>query len=295
MTSDDVQTLVDLDSRGFLAGAGESMGEFLARVGRIKTLYAEFDAALQENGGAEVFGVFKVTAADRIAPELLQEAAAITNELYGFAVQHVPGFYLQRGMGIFWGGCMLGDSESGFSVFMLREAFRKRKKFLNYRRDELLAHELCHTARQSMNEPELEEYFAYRTSASPLRRYLGNCFISDTDTWGFVIPVLLLPVAEMIKILWCDTFPVWIFWLVALVYPLWLLCRNAWSRHLVKKALCNVIAAGAEKPQAVLFRCTFSEVRALGKMSGAEIREMVREKRKNSPRWAVIAARFFAD
>lgn len=293
MTPEELQTLVGLDSRGFLAGAEESMGDFLARVGRVRALYADFDAELAKAGSADIFGLFHVGATDRIAPEILSEVSAKTEELYGFSVEYVPGFYLHRGMGIFWGGCMLGDPESGFSVFMLRAAFRNRKKFLNYRREELLAHELCHVARQSMNEPQLEEYFAYRTSASPLRRYLGNCFISDSDTWGFIIPVLLLPVAELIKLLWNPGFPAWIFWLAALVFPLWLLCRNARSRYLVNKALRNVASAGASKPLAVLFRCTFSEVCALGKMSGREILQMAEKKRDDSPRWAVIAARFF--
>lgn len=293
MISDDVQTLAGLDARGFLIGPDESTGEFLARVGRIRALYADFDAELEKNGSAELFGIFKVRSSDRIAPEILQEAALKTDELYGFALEYVPGFYLQRGMGVFWGGCMLGDPESGFSVFMLRAAFRNRKRFLNYHREELLAHELCHVARQSMSETALEEFFAYRTSTAPLRRYLGNCFITDRDTWCFLIPVLLLPVAEMIKLMWHPGFPAWIFWLLALIAPAWLLLRNAWSRALVKKACTGLQKAGVAKPLAVLFRCTFSEVRALGKLSGPEILQRVREKAGSSPRWAVIAARFF--
>ena len=293
MNSADLENFIALDAQGFLPGAGESAGEFLARVGRIRALHAEFDAMLKENGTAEIFGSFKVKDSDRIAPEVLGNAAEKTEELYGFSINYVPGFYLRRGMGLFWGGCMLGDPESGFSVFMLRDAFRNKKRFFNYRRDELLAHELCHSARQSMDEPVFEEYFAYRTSTSALRRYLGNCFVSDTDTWGFVIPVMLLPAAEIVKAVWNPDFPVWIFWLLALVFPVWLLCRNAWSRHLIKKASAGVAAAGASRPLAVLFRCTFSEIRALGKMSAGDIQRMIDCKKETSPRWAVIAARFF--
>jgi hypothetical protein len=293
VTPEEVEILADLDARGFIPGASENMAEFLQRVERIQNVHREFETALSEQSEVAVFDEFKVSQADLISPELMDEAARKTEELYGFTVRHVPGFYLRHGMGMFWGGCMLGDPESGFSVFMLRDVFRKKRQFLNYQRDELLAHELCHTARQSLNEFMLEEYFAYRTSGSALRRYLGNCFISDCDAWGFILPALLLPASELIKAWWNPDFPAWICWLIAAVYPVWLLCRNAWSRHLVNRAFRAVSAAGAGNPGAVLFRCTLGEIQKLGGMTGQEVLEMVRKKSADSPRWAVIARRFF--
>ena len=295
MTSPEVEQLISLDRQGFIPGARETSAEFRKRVEEVRERYAEFDRELETEKRREIFGAYTVTPEDRIAPELLDEAAEVTERLYGFAVRHVPGFYLRRGMGPFWGGCMLGDPETGFAVFLLRNAFRKRRKFLNYRRDELLAHELCHTARQSLDEPVLEEYFAYRTSASALRRYLGNCFITDADAWGFVLPVLLLPAAEAVKAGWLPNFPTWIFWLAAAAVPLWLLARNLWSRRLAGRAWRSVAAAGAANPGAVLFRCTLDETTALGRMTADEVRRFVRERRTVSPRWAVIAARFFPE
>ena len=94
---------------------------------------------------------------------------------------------------------MLSDPDEYFSVMLLRNAFRKHRRFLNYTRDELLAHELCHSVRQSLMEITLEEYFAYRTSKSPIRRYLGNCFIRDIDALFFVLPMLMLPIVEILK------------------------------------------------------------------------------------------------
>ena len=295
MTSAETAWLIDMDQRGFLPGPGESVEQFRARTERTREENEKFAAALEADGRAEVFGEYTVTPRDRIAPELVDDAARITGELYGFAARHVPGFYLRRGMGPFWGGCMLGDPETGFAVFMLRDVFRRRRKFLSYRREELLAHELCHSARQSLDEPALEEYFAYRTSGPSLRRYLGNCFITDADAWGFVLPVVLLPVAELARAWWRPDFPTWIFWILAAVYPLWLLARNLWSRRLAAKARRSVAAAGATRPDAVLFRCTLQELEQLGAMKAGEVEEFVRKMRRESPRWAVIAARFFDD
>ena len=293
MTSEEVAAAVEFDAAGFIPGVDESITQLQQRVEKTHQIQRKFAEQLASEPEVLLFDTFAVGTRDIIAPELLEEAAGVTNELYGFEVRHVPGFYLKRGMGMFWGGCMIGDPDSGFSVFMLRDAFRKKRKFLNYQRDELLAHELCHSARQELHECMLEEYFAYRTSNSALRRYLGNCFIYDTDAWGVVISALLLPVSETVRALWMPEFPVWICWMLAAVYPLWLLCRNAWSRHWVKRAYRAVAAAGAIKPWAVLFRCTFRELRELAGCKPDRVLELVRSKSKDSLRWAVIAKRFF--
>jgi len=285
--------LSELDAAGFLPGSRESAAEFLSRVEQSRKEHEEFDRQLAASGEQDVFGEFTVRECDRIAPELLEQAAQKTMSRYGFAVRHVPGFYLSRAVGLLWGGCMLGDPERGFSVFLLRNVFRKQQKFLNYRREELLAHELCHTARQSLRDTVLEDYFAYQTSSSSLQRYLGNCFITDLDALGFVLPVLLLPVAEAIRAIWQPDFPVWIFWLLAAVYPLFLLCRNFWSRRVVNRARRTVQAAGAVNVEAVLFRCTFSELQRLGNMDGAAARQWIMDMAQQSPRWAVIVNRFF--
>jgi len=293
VTPGEIVQFSELDAAGFLPGSRESGAAFLERVKRSKEAHEEFDRRLEASGSLDVFDAFTVNSGDRIAPELVDEAAQKTLSRYGFAVRHVPGFYLSRAVGLLWGGCMLGDPESGFSVFLLRNVFRSQRKFLNYRREELLAHELCHSARQSLNDTVLEEYFAYQMSSSVLQRYLGNCFITDWDALGFVLPVLLLPVVEMVKALWLPDFPVWIFWLLAAVYPAFLFSRNFWSRRVVNRARRTVQAAGAVNGEAVLFRCTFRELQQLGRMSGSEARQWMLLAAQDSPRWAVIVNRFF--
>ena len=293
MNPDELEKLIELDSRGFLIMESESAGEFLQRIGETGKVYAAFENELAEKGKVRVFDTFEVSAADRIAPELSLEAADITRELYGFEVSHVPGFYLTREIGLFWGGCLIGDPEENFAVFLLRNAFRKQQRFLNYRREELLAHELCHSVRHVLNESMLEEYFAYQTSPSPLRRYLGNCFISDRDAWGFLLPVLLLPLAEVVKALWLPDFPSWIFWILALLYPLYLLCRNHCSRKLVKKAAANLSAGAAVRVNPVLFRCTYAELQEFAAARPEEVAAIVEAKAESSPRWRVIVERIF--
>ena len=189
---------------------------------------------------------------------------------------------------------MLSDPDEGLSIFLLRGAFRKKRQFLNYKRDELLAHELCHSVRQQLNEPTLEEYFAYQTSDRPLRRYLGNCFISDRDALLFLLPMLLLPAAGFVKAFWLPAFPVWIFWLLAMVYPLFLLWRNHTSRQVVMAAKKALHSLKVKRCDALLFRCTVDELKTLASFRGkpAEFHDFVTRRAANSPRWAVMAQRF---
>jgi len=288
-----LEKLAELDAAGFLIRENEQAEDFLQRVSDIAGTYEAFDAELAANDQVVVFDTFSVSAADRISPELPEEAAAITGDLYGFAVRHVPGFYLTKQIGLLWGGCLIGDPDANFAVFLLRNAFRKHRRFLNYRREELLAHELCHSVRHVLEEPLLEEYFAYQTSPSPLRRYLGNCFISDRDAWGFLLPVMLLPVAELLRALWNPEFPSWIFWIMAAVYPLFLLVRNHFSRKLVAGARRVLRSAGVEKCEAVLFRCTPEELDELGKCDPAALAGWMEQKAAQQVRWQVIKYRFF--
>lgn len=288
-----LEKLAELDAAGFLIRENEQAEDFLQRVSDIAGTYEAFDAELAANDQVVVFDTFSVSAADRISPELPEEAAAITGDLYGFAVRHVPGFYLTKQIGLLWGGCLIGDPDANFAVFLLRNAFRKHRRFLNYRREELLAHELCHSVRHVLEEPLLEEYFAYQTSPSPLRRYLGNCFISDRDAWGFLLPVMLLPAAELLRALWNPAFPSWIFWILAAVYPAFLLIRNFRSRRLVDRARRSLINAGAKQVEAVLFRCTLSEIAGFAAMSADEADKWITGKCQQSPRWQVIYERFF--
>lgn len=292
MTGEVLDKLIICDAAGFLITEGESAEDFFQRIDDTAAVYDQFEAELSGGKKVKVFDLFEVSADCRISPELSEEAADITENLYGFAVHHVPGFYLTRQIGLLWGGCLIGDPEQNFAVFLLRNAFREKRRFLNYRREELLAHELCHSVRHVMNEPRLEEYFAYQTSPSPLRRYLGNCFISDKDAWGFLLPVMLLPIAELVRALLLPGFPSWIFWITALIYPVFLLWRNFCSRKLVNSARRILKSAGVAKCEAVLFRSLPEELAEIGRCKAEDFEEYALHKAETNLRWQVIYERF---
>ena len=255
----------ELDGAGFLPRRGESAEQFFRRVETILGIHREFEAELAAAGEVGVYGL-QLRSQDRIPDEIIGEAEEVTDRLYSFRTRHVPGFFLSRDVGLLWGGCMICDPDHPLSVFLIRGAFRKRQRWLFYNRRELLAHELCHSMRQSLEEITLEEYFAYQTSPSRLRRYLGNCFIREYDAIWFVIPALLLLLAQVAQSFWLPGLPVWPFWPVALAYPAFLLIRNGISQRLVKRAAKKLAAFGVEKPSAVLFRLDRGEIRRIGAM-----------------------------
>ncbi|MGF0036305.1 hypothetical protein [Victivallis vadensis] len=283
---------VELDGAGFLPRRGESAEQFFRRVETILGIHREFEAELAAAGEVGVYGL-QLRSQDRIPDEIIGEAEEVTDQLYSFRTRHVPGFFLSRDVGLLWGGCMICDPDHPLSVFLIRGAFRKRQRWLFYNRRELLAHELCHSMRQSLEEITLEEYFAYQTSPSRLRRYLGNCFIREYDAIWFVIPALLLLLAQVAQSFWLPGLPVWPFWPVALAYPAFLLIRNGISRRLVKRAAKKLAAFGVEKPSAVLFRLDRGEIRRIGAMERpGEFEQYAAERKESDFRWAILYARF---
>ena len=283
---------VELDGAGFLPRRGESAEQFFRRVETILGIHREFEAELAAAGEVGVYGL-QLRSQDRIPDEIIGEAEEVTDRLYSFRTRHVPGFFLSRAVGLLWGGCMICDPDHPLSVFLIRGAFRKRQRWLFYNRRELLAHELCHSMRQSLEEITLEEYFAYQTSPSRLRRYLGNCFIREYDAIWFVIPALLLLLAQVAQSFWLPGLPVWPFWPVALAYPAFLLIRNGISRRLVKRAAKKLAAFGVEKPSAVLFRLDRGEIRRIGAMERpGEFEQYAAERKESDFRWAILYARF---
>ncbi len=291
----DLTLLTALDAAGLPAGPGETLENYRARLKERRRLLEQLDRDLEEHSEVTVFESVKVSAADRIPDDIIAEAAEVTEPLYGFSVRKFPGFFLSRDVGLLWGGCLISDTEMPLAIFFIRASFRKKRRFFIYNRRELLAHELCHSFRQELRDVALEEFFAYQTSPSRLRRYLGNCFIRQRDALFFTIPALLLMTVQVLQSFVWPHLPVWPFWLPALGYPCWLLLRNARSRGEYFRAYRKLEEFGVANPRAVLFRLTAGERRAIAAMRQQSELEAMAETAAaaGEVRWQVIRHRFF--
>ena len=293
LQENDLAGLAAWDAAGMPPGPGESFAAYQQRLISCEQQLEAMEKVLAEEGRTRLFDNIEVTAADRVPPELLHEAAEITAPLYGFAVRRCPGFFLSRDVGALWGGCLINDSEGAVpAVFFLRSHFRTQERFFIYNRRELQAHELCHLARQMIRDPELEEFFAYQTSPSRFRRYLGNCFVRQRDALYFMVPALLLFVAQMLQFFWYPRMLTWPFWIAAVGFPLYLLLRNAMGRENYFRAQNRLLACGVTAAQQVLFRTTAAEREEIRKLNGPADWEAFLAGKQQDLRWRIIRYRF---
>ena len=285
--------IAGLDAAGFMPLPGETEAAFIERSEGILACHHDFDEMLEVQGKLTVFDFVEVKKEEKIPSEIMEQAGDVTWNLYRFRAPHVPGFFLSRSVGLLWGGCLIGDPDERFSLFLVRNSFRKKERWLFYRRTELFAHELCHSMRMELHETTLEEYFAYQTSPSWLRRYLGNCFIRDWDAICFVIPALLLFAASVVRGFLYPSLWIMPFWILAFIYPLFLLFRNACSRRVVKRAGKKLEQFGISEVQAILFRCTREELLQLGSLADRDAFDRyAADMAQKELRWKIILERF---
>ncbi len=280
MNAVDFTALIALDKRGIFPYETESGEEFLLRV-------------KQEERADAVPAEFKD--AKPIPQEVIREGGNLTEKFYAFRRTNDRGFFLSRGVGLLWGGCAVCDLEKKQSFFLLRAAFARQKKWFCYRRDELLAHELCHVARASVEDPAPEEFFAYQTSFSFLRRTVGDFFCTSFDAVLFLIPTLLLPMASFARLLWFPQLQLgWFYALLGGVIGFFAV-RSWMRRRRIARAAGKLTDFGVKQPLAVLFRSTFQEMAEIAALPDrAAWRKWLGEKSARSLRWGIISRRFCA-
>ncbi|HCE42998.1 MAG TPA: hypothetical protein DET40_05585 [Lentisphaeria bacterium] len=297
ISENDIKGLAEADSKGFLMAPGEDAESYRKRLLVMDESYSEVEKELCSSDSYNIFGEFTIDTSKRISPEILGEAAELTQRYYGFNIDWVPGFFLSKSLGVLWGGCAISfPDQNQLSIFIIRANFAKKKRWLFYRRDELLAHELCHVARVPVRDRTFEELFAYRLSPSPLRRYMGNCFRHDYDAILFILPVFLLLGMQILRLFFGldQKIPIWPFWILAGIYPLFLMLRNHFNRYIFFSAKTNLEKAGMPEPLPILFRSNGDELKKISSLKDSnELRKWLDEKAGDELRWKVIKFRFF--
>ena len=141
----------------------------------------------------------------------------------------------------------------------------------------------------------MDEFFAYQTSPSKLRRYIGNCFIRQSDALFFMFPAVLLLAAQVVQSFLLPRLWIWPFWIAALGYPAWLLLRNQLGRNRLFRAERNLENFGAGEARKILFRATAEERRELAALKTREDFAGFLEKHGEELRWQVTLYRFPID
>jgi hypothetical protein len=297
LQEDDLQAMSELDAAGIIVRPGETFEEFKKRLCSHLMALDDFNRTIKANGEFDLFEDFTLYEKDRIGDEIVQEAAAITEKLYRFSINWVPGFFLSETVGPLWAGYAIHIPEEHLAVFLIRKNFAAKKRWFIYRREELMAHELCHAARSPLKDFAFEEFFAYQTAPSRIRRYLGNCFRTQLDALLFVLPVMLLLAAQLVDTFTSYRMPITIFWVIALACPAFMLVRNQLARNCFYKARKALLMLPGTLPEPVLFRCTKQEIKEIARLRGKDeaLLDYIKERVNSELRWKIICNRFIVN
>lgn len=296
----DLAALVELDRRGLILAPDETLAAFETRLRTLREHVVELRQELQQGGELDFFGVH-LESQDAIPPDCFRAPQETTRELFGFAIDWVPGFFTNYRMGFLFAGCAYYSYDDFFALFIVRKSFQDREKWLIYKRAELIAHELCHIARVGFRSRNYEEIFAYHTSASSFRRRLGGVLRTPTDTWLLLGSVGFLTLVQTVNVvlrppeLWyahpMPLFFLGVFMVIGYVFLRYFFFLNRFRRAL--KAVRRVFGQDGALP--ALFRSSDAEVGELaGLKDESAAQEWFEAKRQQDVRWRVIHERFGA-
>jgi hypothetical protein len=288
----ELQTLAELDARGFLCGEDEDCTAYAQRLRCLQKNIAAMNEALAKDGFYDIEGM-RLHREERIAEQFFQEVKSSCERLYAFSIDWVPGFFIDPSFSFLFGGCAFYFYPDFFAVFIIRRSFKQRARWLIYQRQELLAHELCHVARLALASTVYEENFAYQGSHSALRRLLGGIFHRQQDSFLFLGVTFLLLLAQIVRTQFLPVLPIWPFWsLLAAVFA-WLLARHAYFCGRFRRALKSCARFGGDQAMPILFRCSDQEIQQLAQIKDdASARSWFDERCANSLRWKIIQRRF---
>lgn len=274
-----IKNLVDLDKQGFIFAPQETIEAYLQRVQQLGQNYKEINDSLQKehifsvydkDRGGESKPLITFENEDLIPNFQYQEASIITDKKYAFTIDWIVGFY--QNSGILFGGGTYFFPEQQLSIFVINNAFKTKKKWFIYSRNELLAHELCHVARCGFDELIYEEHFAYQTSLkNPFRRNWGGIVYSTKDTLFCICAIFAMVFIQAVKVFNYPNFSKYIgIEYVPLLFIVWLIIRHMTARNTLKKARQILKSNYCLNADAVLFRMSDNEIKTLAKLKEKE-------------------------
>lgn len=286
----DMALLLELDDRGLLMGPAETLDAYAARLETLAANIKEFETELREDGEVAM-GEMKVARGDRIPAPDWRPAQAHTEALFGFQVDWVPGFFSQYRMGLLFAGCAFYTYEDFFAVFIVRESFRERSKWLIYSRDELIAHELTHIAHIGFRTRNFEEMFAYQTAHSPFRRLLGGMLRSTVDTYLLMGSTLTLAAFQAVNVL-LRPLPMVYVWSAFAAVIAFILGRYGFYHRRFRRAQATLADRFGGAALAVLFRCSEAEIAELAAMPVGSLDDWLDRHAGDQVRWRLIREKF---
>lgn len=275
----------DYNREGLFPGPSESEEAFIRR--------AEFCLNLRKNWESLEQRDLPFEIDDAATKEILHHTAHKTEELYGIIPTWVPLFFSNYKLAPWLGGCawifQLTETSPTSAFLQLRSAFKRHPIYLGiYDRNELIAHELSHVGRMMYEEPRFEEFFAYQSSPSTFRRWIGPLFQSSKESFFFVLVLAMVLIANLAlhSNVWINIIPV----LLILMGLVRLSIRHnqmAKAHSKLKQFIHNHHHA-----RHLLYRLTDKEIISFSKWTTEEIKKYINSEANTSFRWRFLISNY---
>ncbi len=264
------KNILSFNGLGFIPGENESKNDYLIRVEELKKFIAE---------------PFRYAELHRVKLDFLKNSFThVSNprkdwvnsqlsHLFDISANCIAMIYSSEGLSMFEGAAthMLVIPPYIFPLVQLREIFYKKKKFLIYHEDEILAHEAVHASRVALDSTKYEEIFAYLTSSSYFRKIFGPIIDSSNESMFFVFLVFIMIIFQLSSYFF-SFFIINVFYSISLLSVFGLvsfgLFRLFFRRFSFNKALnaLNDVTGDSKKSLKILFRLMDKEIDSLAKV-----------------------------
>lgn len=250
-----------LNFRGLLPGPEESKEEYLSRI------------QAQEINKNFLFS---------------KKNLQILHDLYGY----IPDWFQvcePKGKIRFWEGAITEIQPDKHQATIYIKLFQKGA-------NEQLCHELVHLGRMAYEEPVFEEFFAYATSSSKLRKYLGPVFRNRKEVYIFLGMIFFSSFSDIYWVLSSSLWSCYLFyWIKFLLggYVFLGLTRLTYNWYVFRKCHQKLAKffSSSQKAMQFMYRLRDKEIHKLSKEQLITLQSFDFF-RDNSMRWQMLSKVF---
>jgi hypothetical protein len=165
--------LLEFSKKGFFPLPNEMEESYIERMASLKSLFFGYEELSKELSEAD---------SDQwLNDDLVDHSLAPLKELGDIDLKHIKVWCSDKDLSFFHLAGLMEVTRKGgehFPLIQIKTPFLNSKSYLGYSRDEVLQHEVLHFLRYGF-ESCYEEFFSYKISKSPLRRFVGPFFSSS--------------------------------------------------------------------------------------------------------------------
>lgn len=276
---------MEWNRQGFIPGPDETEQAYHDRIVFCQNL----EQHLKDIEGAALPFEFN----DDQSQDTLKEALPLTQSLYGIVPEWVPIFFSNYQLAPWHGGCawifQLTDKTPTSAFLQLRAKFRCSSTFLRiYHRKELIAHETAHVGRMLYQEPKFEEFFAYQSSSSSWRKWMGPIVQSSKESFFFIflLGVVVLSDLALISLGPQATLIALGIKLLPLIFIALAFTRLTYRHGTLKKCLQKLTSLfPPDQARHLCYRLRDSEIQLFSKSTPVEIQKFIKNQADLSFRW----------